>query len=163
MSTRLTEEERKHLDHALYSFSKWLEIREQNGIKPPSSHQQFICDASHSSLLARLFKRIEPLPQPPPKAFSYPWYSLIEKGEGESFDVHLVPSMGPDVISISQSPTWKIRQKISDKHYVVSHKDSDVLWDLTEVMTKPIASIKGYDREFPIWKLKRLSDQTPSH
>lgn len=159
---RLTEEENKYFSQAIKAIEKWLEIREKNGIKNPHDGHQLYVDAVHSSLLKRLFMGIEPLPQPPPKAFSYPWYSLIETGEGESFDVHLAPMFGPDAISISQNPHWKIKEKHSDTHYVVTYKDRPELWDLYETTTKPIAALPGYDKEFKIWKLKRLSDQTPS-
>jgi hypothetical protein len=37
-------------------------------------------DADHSALLERLLSGSEPFANPPPTAYSYPWYSLIEDG-----------------------------------------------------------------------------------
>src|SRR5688500_14473153 len=48
--------------------------------------RQLFPDAFHSALLWRLLDGRPVLPKPPPVAFSYPWYDLIDDGEAVASD-----------------------------------------------------------------------------
>lgn len=64
--------ERRVLD----AVKTWLDILDKTGHGSPTP-----ADVDHSGLLYRLLNGKPPLPEPPPRSFSYPWYSLIENGE----------------------------------------------------------------------------------
>jgi hypothetical protein len=49
--------------------------------------ERLVIHVDHSSLLRRLLHGKEPLPRPPPLSCGYPWYELIETGEGIAFGV----------------------------------------------------------------------------
>ena len=107
---------------------KWLEIREENGRAFPSNLTQLRCDMDHSALLQRLVEGDEPLPEPPPRAFSYPWYELLEKGVDHPFEVN---EMGPGnsifnepTLVIDQSP-WKIIQKLGPEAWIAAYLLTD--------------------------------------
>jgi hypothetical protein len=68
-------------EQVLNCVRRWLRIRNAAG------DPQLIADIDHSALLERLLDGQEPLPEPPPRAYSYPWYALIERGELQVDDV----------------------------------------------------------------------------
>lgn len=67
-------------DTSIDAVARWLRLREEHGFRYPESADQLVVQMRHSALLDRLLQGKEPLPEPPPKAFSYPWYGLIEQG-----------------------------------------------------------------------------------
>ena len=73
-----------------------------------------------SSLLHRLLDGKDPLPDPPPTQFSYPWYDVIEgtgpwlKNEGSFWP------QTPDVAIINQSPWHIVEGKHGDDTLIVS-------------------------------------------
>lgn len=58
---------------------RWQRLRAPH-LLPHLSRIPSDADADHSALLQRLLAGHEPFPTPPPTAYSYPWYSLVEKG-----------------------------------------------------------------------------------
>lgn len=108
---------------------KWLEIREEHGVDFPGSLDQLKISMLKSSLLKRMIEGKEPLPYPPPRSYSYPWYSLIEDGEGTSKDVWRGDAWVDDLYNcptliIDQFP-WKIIKELSPEEWFVvySYKD----------------------------------------
>lgn len=108
---------------------KWLEIREENGIEFPSSLSSLKIDIDHSALLQRLLEGKDPLPIPPPRSFSYPWYDLIEKGEAHPCEVwEMPPGLNHEdfpMLVIDQFAGWKVLEKISDTEWVATHSYGD--------------------------------------
>jgi hypothetical protein len=101
--------------------ARWLEIGYPNEAPTPA-------DAWHSALLGRLLAGKDPLPEPPPLAFSYPWYGLIENGRAEGyFDLHVYPEGVPiysdnkPSVMICQS-RWVIEQALSHGEYIVVYE-----------------------------------------
>lgn len=106
-------------------FLKWLAIREENGIPLPTELMSLTIDAHKSALLRRMLSGKQPFPIPPPKAFSYPWYDLIEKGWAEPFEVYEPTGWakgitGYPALVIDQSP-WLVINKISDEEWIVTY------------------------------------------
>lgn len=54
----------------------WLELRQTDWPGAPTR-----ADAEHSALLTRLLSGKKALPKPPPLAFAYPWYDIVETGK----------------------------------------------------------------------------------
>jgi len=117
------------LDFGNYNnLIKWLELREEGGYEFPSSLDQLKLSMIKSALLERLSEGKEALPVPPPKSYSYPWYSLIEKGEGTSSDVWQADTWVNELYNgstlfISQCP-WKILSKINDEEWLAAYSYS---------------------------------------
>jgi hypothetical protein len=111
----------------------WLKIREENGFDFPKDRISLDCDARHSALLDRLFQGKEPLPEPPPKAFSYPWYKLIEDGYAYPYEVwEPHPTLHPfPALVIDQHP-WKIIEKVSDREWICTYSISPRFHPRTE-------------------------------
>jgi len=110
----------KDIDNLL----RWLQIREENGIAFPSGLSQFNADIGHSALLNRLMEGKEPLPIAPPRAYSYPWYHLIEDGYGYPYEVWEAPkefSTEYNALIIEQCLCWKVLEKISDNEWIVTY------------------------------------------
>jgi hypothetical protein len=80
-----------------------------------------------SALFARLLEGKKPLSFPPPCAYSYPWYSVIEDNgpwdlslETNSLDELLWENRsGEQEILIEQTP-WKVIKKISNEEVIVT-------------------------------------------
>jgi hypothetical protein len=81
-----------HAWRGVVSLLRWLDcVGRENG---PAflkglcqDRQQMKIDIEHSALLRRLLQGKALLPDPPPLACGYPWYELIESGEGTAFAV----------------------------------------------------------------------------
>ena len=110
-------------DYYKYLF-KWLSIREEHGLEFPNNLQQLQICMLKSDLLNRLIEGKDPLPYPPPLNFSYPWYSLIETGEGIIIDLwedrNFLIADGP-ALMIHQFP-WKILRKIDEESWLVTYE-----------------------------------------
>lgn len=82
---------RKHGVEMLSALLKWAKVRLDEGFMSKEEHDAFRralwLDAEHSlrgGLLERLYvHEEEPLPDPPPKFMSRPWYGVVT-GEGEN-------------------------------------------------------------------------------
>lgn len=101
---------------------KVLEIRQQNGYDFPRDLNHLIVSIRKSALFHRLIEGKELLPVPPPRAYSYPWYSLIEDGYGHPLEVwkdeHNM--FGFPAVGIDQS-IWKLEEELGDKDYIVRY------------------------------------------
>jgi hypothetical protein len=133
-------------------FLNWLEIRERHG-QDVGCANQLRADADHSALLGRLRRGLEPLPEPPPLAMSYPWYSLIEEGRDEAFEVYLFEhenSILPKGSLVIEQTAWKVLETLGPEVWVATYFVPDV--DAIEKL-----------RKTPEWKQggsipKKLSD-----
>lgn len=143
-------------DLSINTLLKWLKIREENGISFPTELIQFEIDIRKSALLTRMLGGKDPLPEPPPKAFSYPWYSLIEQGEGDPFEVvevdpFEVVEVGKDLTRILiDQHIWDVIKKISDTEYQITYngEQGKFRWKLWRPDTKESDITRG-------WKIKR--------
>lgn len=71
----------------------------------------------HSALLERLLHGKDALPQPPPRAFSYPWYFLLEHGSDTVTDIGFWKD---GTVAINQG-SYLIEEKISDNEYILRY------------------------------------------
>lgn len=79
---------------------------------------QMKADMDHSSLLHRLLLGKQPLDLPPPIAYSYPCYALVE-GEDCSLG-GCGPSLDPELDGFYLGQArWDIVKKISDREYII--------------------------------------------
>lgn len=107
---------------------RWMEIRVENGI--PVSMDNLLADIDHSALLGRLLAGKEPFPEPPPRAYSYPNYTLLENGRGEPGEVYerdrgFMTDEATPVLFIDQLE-WKIVEKRGPEEWIVSYYITDV-------------------------------------
>lgn len=105
-------------------FFRWLEIREENGYPRTTTLNQLKADADHSSLLKRLLRGEDPLPEAPPRAYSYPWCGLIRDGKASPFEVS-ESGMVPGKLVIEQS-LWEIIEKLGEDSWIVTYHTPDV-------------------------------------
>ncbi len=102
-----------------------LEIREENGISFPRDLNHLRITMRKSALFHRLMEGKEPLPIPPPRSHSYPWYSLIEDGIGHPYEVWKPKSWDasftpyPSIV-IDQSP-WKMLEELGEFEWIVTY------------------------------------------
>lgn len=129
---------------------KWAEIRlkergestvERLWDEDPEHAVEFVLmqsspDISHSALLSRLLNGGQPLDAPPPRAHSYPWYSLIEDEVTLLADVFIdFEDNGRKVknekrVWICQSP-WEIVDT-TDEGLIVKYDDRNPLFLLSK-------------------------------
>ena len=120
-------------------------------------------DIWHSSLLVRLLEGKELLPEPPPKAYSYPWYDLIENGAAyfipEQLSEWFETDNYPDQLVICASPGWHIMKRL-DPGYVLAHVRAPGAWELRPLREDEDHPQRGTDmRTGPIlatWVLTRV-------
>lgn len=105
---------------------RWLEIREENGINDIGSVHLLKINCHKSALLYRMLEGKDPLPIPPPKSYSYPWYELIEKGEATSDDIwEATDDFSKELFSypalIINQYSWKILEKVNDNEFIITY------------------------------------------
>jgi len=89
----------------------------------PKSWYSFFVDADHSSLLARLLDGKQPLPHPPPKFYSRPFYSLFDEGMVTLSATSVgFPEKDPEAVVIGQSRYKLVRafEEDSKQAYILS-------------------------------------------
>jgi len=65
-----------------------------------------VADIQHSALLYRLLSGKPLLPDPPPKAYSYPWYELAEGENCRAEQVHDIKLGDHSGVSVEQHLGW---------------------------------------------------------
>ena len=156
----MEDQQRKTL-RAVYD---WLRIREEHGNPVPTEARSFFVEAEHSALLQRLLNGQRPLPEPPPKNMSYPWYHLIEMGQGTAFEVW--EPNGQDhvgMLCIDQC-FWHVVQKIGPSEWIVAYEFTalDMESRTTAYVQKRSESqwrvyADGEAGGRPIWRIERVS------
>lgn len=111
----MTEQEQQDIVHKVLL---WLDIHDDPEHKIPVGYSQRRTDAAHSALLSRLLEGKPPLPQPPPRAFSYPWYKLIDDGKDENCEVCLGTGYYKGQVIINQAP-WNLISQVSETEFLV--------------------------------------------
>ena len=105
-------------DPSIEAFFQWLKICEAQGYDLPMDRRSLKIRADHSALLERLLEGKEPLQEPPPRAFGYPWYDLVETGEGDAMEVFEAEGG----LVINQEP-WIILQRVeADCEWIVTYE-----------------------------------------
>lgn len=141
---------------------RWLEIKKIYSSDFPNSLETLRINIDKSSLLERMLSGKDPLPIPPPKHYSYPWYSLIEIGS-TTLSVHdfFFPETWQkklfdyDFVMIAQN-NWEILSCEDDKYTVTYHYQ--YLGQDRRVEEEWIFYKKFSDGDpnNEIWELKRL-------
>lgn len=154
-------------------INRWAWIR--FGAMTPEEQQthrttitQVSADVDHSGLLNRLLSGKRPFKYPPPRAMSYPWYSLLEDKQQMSCNAHIHEIAHVNSwldfphVNLEQG-IWKILRKEDDAYiceWVGGHPWQVRLEQMTEeeLQTKPATwrSFEGW-RDFS-WKVTLLSD-----
>lgn len=100
---------------------KWLEIKESEGHRVDLDSVNLV-DVAHSSLLNRIINEEIIFPEPPPRAYSYPWYDLIENKCAQLFkyEVFFDDHSEEPMVGICQS-LWKIVENTSTNKYIVTY------------------------------------------
>jgi hypothetical protein len=98
-------------------LDKWCRVQEDAGKKPASCFTQLAADFAHSALLTRMLDGKEPLPQPPPVSYSYPWYILMERTGTHRAEVHFREDGSAEV---NQNPNWTVEQELDGGGYILS-------------------------------------------
>ncbi len=96
---------------------RWLEIRKE--WCPSSEWLPSDADISKSALFERLMNGIEPLPYPPPRGLSCPWYAVVEdKGPHFAGDMFKGKENG-------LGPYFHIIHSNND-YTIISHENADI-------------------------------------
>jgi hypothetical protein len=138
-------------DMWIKALFRWLDIREQNGLDFPSSPERMECIIRHSALLQRLLAGKEPLPEAPPRAYSYPWYELLDNGCASPREVWIPkPGLFESSAIIVEQERWKIIETVGvGRGWIVAYYTPDVeliqklretgLWEQAQASTgKPV-------------------------
>lgn len=112
---------------------KWLRIRGQFDVHSNSLEQgftQLAADAEHSGLLVRLLAGKEPLPKPPPRQNSYPWYELVENGHGIAWEAGYA-GLSRSTLVIDQGMQWEVLHTLPGG-WRVRCTSNDEVYDVVE-------------------------------
>lgn len=154
---------------ALDAIIAWWKLRESDSADYEvmiDGVSRFKIEAEHSlraGLLRRLLvDEMPPLQRPPPCAYSRPWYSLVDKGEGktldlfpmDSFDWSTPPAPG-DQMAVAQSAGWTLVEYVSRDEVVISHPGVGTVRALRMVQRIVFSEEKTVEQ--PYWELKVLS------
>ena len=123
-------------ERALHVFYTWLSLREKNGLDWPYSSNKMAVNMSHSALLRRMLDGKDPLPEAPPKRWSYPWYELIESGRAEPKEVWecdenyaVIPLGEPSPAGarlIIDQHAWEIIERQGPNKWIVAYMTPDL-------------------------------------
>lgn len=125
------------------AFKLWVYTARNEGYRPIELWVNFEAEVDHSALLERTLLGKDPLTNSPPKSFSYPNYSLVEKESEEKCEVH---PLDVSTIVINQA-RWKIVNKISDDEYLV-------VWD----EDYPLHRVSKVDDSTFGWRIEKIDD-----
>lgn len=142
-------------DKIIKAFSYWLQVRESEGFNFPSSYVQLEADIMHSSLLRRIIRGDKIFEEPPPRAFSYPCYELLESGQGKPFEVIFDDTFLKFPCLIIDQSFWKIIESISDDEYIcvysMGHGERE-RWSKTKWKVKRMSNAIKHPRNWEIIK-----------
>jgi len=142
---------------------KWLQVREEfeEGFEL-TTIDQLKADIDHSALLERMLDGEVPLPKPPPRAFSCPWYSLVDEGYGRPYEVEEID----DKTLLIDQDTWTILEERSFESWIVSYETMpDTKWEVWCEGEKDPPTWEGKDDGEPApcklkdWRIKRQDTQ----
>jgi len=100
------------VDQAVVAMARWLQIRQQ---WTPHAGAVNSATVDHSALLRRLLSGKEPLPTPPPRACSYPWYDLMDEGRADHV---MAESLSLGSMMINQY-LWQVIERQTEDEYIV--------------------------------------------
>lgn len=98
----------------------WLQtVSKEKGERPDLNNTANI---TKSCLLYRLtVEAKEPLPHPPPRAYSAPWYELIEQEIGSAYEVWADETERGARVAINQDAGWRFVEQVSDDHWIIEY------------------------------------------
>lgn len=146
----MTEEARR----VLACVKRWLTIRErwEDRSRPFTNGLQLCADIDHSSLLQRLLDGKEPLPEPPPRAHSYPWYELVEQGAGWAREVWWSDAL--KMLVVAQSPQWELVEAVDANTYRARYRPDGPIYRITRGAL-PVTSLLDPPPVVEGWHLER--------
>jgi hypothetical protein len=170
-------------DKVIKAVTRWLEYRQRYGMYPDRAHR-FAVDLAHSPLFQRILEGKTVYPDPPPVSHSYPWYDLVETGEGEPITVfedgHGFGGKKGEHLCINQN-MWKIVEKRGPEEWVVQYymPDAEAIsklsddearfkrpqklhpskWLVTCTGQRPGWEKKPQDSFSKFWKISRLPEE----
>lgn len=116
-----TEEEAKHYDLII----EWLQIVNRERKDYRTSYCPTSNDWKKSALFRRLRDGKKPLKYPPPRSFSYPWYSVIEDPTPHLCDVGVGYEPGTIIVNQCQ---YNIIDEVDDVFTISYGKYKFKLW-----------------------------------
>lgn len=150
----------------IQALLKTLQIRVENGFSFPESLEELNLVIQKSSLLGRLLDGKEPLPAPPPKSFSHPWYSLIEDGFASPFEVwkYIPDDDFLETEIIINHTGWKLIEELNKNDYIVSYytgngdnrKLSDTKWHVYPIACKLPRHYESSESIGYVWQLELI-------
>jgi hypothetical protein len=118
--------------HVAYSILEWIKVAREAYKKPdwlPAN-----ADVDHSALLMRILSGDKPQKNPPPTAFSYPWYDLFDDApftDHPVVDVYVRTDLGAGPTVVINQSVWNIIEVIEENmHYIVKYPPNEELFDL---------------------------------
>lgn len=133
----------------------WLKIRELGMGDFPASTDGLLLAMYKSALLQRMMEGKDPLPVPPPKTFSYPWYSLIEEGIGYPTDVWEAEGIEEQIfgkaVVINQYP-WNLIEKVGPENWIVAY-----LYSYGDEKIQAEGNWQVYRQENNNWVIKKIN------
>ena len=113
--------------------SEWLRVSEENGYRIYSHAVNFSINMEKSALLKRLLNGKEAYPYPPPKCYSYPWYSLLDEEGYEGFcEVFIHPDsnrlIGKELV-VGQS-AWYLVEKTRRGYLAQYNRSEGTIWQI---------------------------------
>lgn len=113
------------LNFVLNCLQTWLDIRSKEQETPKID---ILCDAMHSSLLQRLLDNKEPFFKPPPLAYSYPWYDLIENKKATA---EITFYNDVEIVVNQNSNQWTLKERVSAHELILLCKTNNYLYKAT--------------------------------
>ena len=109
------------------AMTTWLRIRWESGLSWPLNADDLGVLMAHSALLDRLLQGKDPLPEAPPRAFSYPWYELIERGSARAMRVSIPQEESGlhDGMLLIEQEFWKIIETVSATEWIATYYTPD--------------------------------------
>jgi hypothetical protein len=134
------------------ALTRWIQVGRSTGYfnygmehRPDRDRFPNDADIHHSALLSRLRSGKDPLPKPPPHAFSSPWYSVMEEDGPHDCEVGEIMPVEPwmDASSDSDKPRiainqdlWIVEKQVSDDELLVRWLPGYPLFRLTKKTVK---------------------------
>ena len=130
----------KQVEFAAQCMAQYLRVLEDEGRGLARA-----VDVDHSALLRRILSGKKPLPQPPPKRYSYPCYSLGEGLETEIQDLRERDYGDGERVIVDQCSDWVWEDK--DKGFLKHLPTGHLYRFWTEKRIKEYRTAQGKEKE----------------
>jgi len=142
---------------AMWCVTTWIELCEDNGIQCVNSP-----DADHSALLQYLLRGNAPFEKPPPLAYSYPWYSIVEGNkemiELDELEDEVKKTFEFGDVTIRQNPHWDWEDK---EKGILKFALTDDLYQFTPATVEEAAGSHLINPKAKFGFLQRIGGEAP--